>query len=201
MDVATKMSVLYKMKKGTFSVTIIKRRKVRKVPSLLFTDGSNSLKTGWCGWGITGMIEEKRFRMAGAMKGTNQLAELYAVVMAIKQIPKGGRLRIVSDSMYAINCMTTFRKKWETNGFKNYQGREIAHMELVKVGHGIMDTRIVEFVHVRGHTGNPGNEEADKLSRYVRYMAEGTHSDSDLHKAIKVPIGEAVEIILKDMVL
>lgn len=165
--------------------------------SLIYTDGSSSLKSGWCGWGLTGMIDGQRVRIAGAMKGTNQLAELYAVLVALQKVPAGGHVRIVSDSMYAINSMTSFRKKWESNGYRNYMGQVIAHVDWIKIGHSLMNTRNVEFVHVRGHTGNPGNEEADQLSRHARYMAEGTSSLEALAKKIGAAESE-ITLLMKD---
>lgn len=165
--------------------------------SLIFTDGSSSLNSGCCGWGITGMMGSKRLRMAGGMRGTNQLAELYAVVTALNGLVYASSqatdfdvlpARIVTDSMYAIGCMTSFRKKWESNGFRSASGSQVQHVNLIKNGHRAMDLLAgrVELVHVRGHTGNSGNEEADKLSKFGRYMTEGSDlAKKELEKIVK----------------
>jgi ribonuclease HI len=155
--------------------------------NLIYTDGSSSVKSGMCGWALTGMFDGRRVRMAGAMPGTNQLAELYAVIVALNGCSHvGGPSRIVSDSMYAIGCMTTYRKKWESNGFMTAAGTPVNHVELIKSGHRLMDQLAgsVEFVHVRGHRGEAGNEEADLISRFIRYMADKSGDPQELLKKI-----------------
>jgi ribonuclease HI len=143
------------------------------------------------------MMGKRRIRMAGGMRGTNQLAELYAVVAALNGLYYASSqptdfdvlpARIVTDSMYAIGCMTFFRKKWESNGFRSAAGTSVQHVNLIKNGHKVMDALVgrVELVHVRGHTGNSGNDEADKLSKFGRYMIEGSDmAKKELEQIVK----------------
>lgn len=139
----------------------------------IWTDGSNSLRTGWCGWAYHGIIKGQEAVRCGYEKGTNQRAELHAIIQALRAMPPGTVGEIISDSMYSINCLTIFRKKWEENGFKTFNGHEISHLQLVLEGHKLMDSRQVKLTHVRGHSGVGGNELADLLSKSARYVAEG----------------------------
>jgi ribonuclease HI len=141
--------------------------------SVIWTDGSSSIKSGWCGWAYHGSINGQEIVKCGYEKGTNQRAELHAMVEALRAIPVGCVAEIISDSAYSINCLSSFREKWEYNGFLTYNGHPISHLELVKEGHRLMDARRVTLTHVKGHSGVGGNELADVLSKSARYVAEG----------------------------
>ncbi|KAI8930704.1 hypothetical protein NX059_012313 [Plenodomus lindquistii] len=72
---------------------------------------------------------------------TNQRAELTAVVLALKvALTRSEQLnirapldvRIETDSKYALGCMTTWMPKWESNGFINAAGYEVANRDLLE---------------------------------------------------------------------
>ena len=44
---------------------------------------------------------------------SNQTGELTAVLLVVKNLQPSGNLKILSDSLYMINGLTTNRKKWE----------------------------------------------------------------------------------------
>lgn len=139
----------------------------------IYTDGSSGRKSGWCAWAVYSKVGESELKRCGYEKGTNQRAELQAIIQALKLIPEGSSARIISDSEYSIKAMTTYRKKWRVNGFQNVEGNQIKNFDLITEGHRLLDARTIEFVHVRGHTGVEGNECADKLAKAARSVAEG----------------------------
>lgn len=162
------------------TAAVLTQRSYDTMSNQIWTDGSNSLKTGWCGWAFHGTLNGSDAVGCGYEHGTNQRAELRAVIEALKAIPEGGRCEIISDSMYAINCLTLFREKWERNGFKTFNGHEISHIQLVLEGHKLMDKRAIALTHVRGHTGDGGNELADRLANSARAIAEGRNPEIDV---------------------
>ncbi|CAN6638921.1 hypothetical protein TRVA0_017S01200 [Trichomonascus vanleenenianus] len=113
---------------------------------------------------------------------TNQVAELTALYVACSQAlnefkrNKYSRpITLVTDSMYAINCVSNWNKKWEKNGWRTVKGGPVANAELIKKvlrlirdlnntydrrGYGAH----VLFDHVPGHSTNVGNNEADRLA-------------------------------------
>ncbi|KAK8038937.1 ribonuclease H1 [Apiospora rasikravindrae] len=74
-------------------------------------------------------------------KPTNQRAELTAIILALewaleryaqlRGYPKA-RIRIYSDSDYAINCLTTWIWTWRRNGWQNAKGLEVANRDLLE---------------------------------------------------------------------
>lgn len=125
---------------------------------------------------ICGGFGMREIRRCGFGNGTNQLAELIALVYAMRLAPYNAPSIIVSDSEYSIKSVTMWRSRWETSKppYTNFAGQPIAYAELVKYAHRLHDEKpLIQFQHVRGHTGVEGNELADALSRSARYVAEG----------------------------
>lgn len=72
---------------------------------------------------------------------TSQRAELYAIILALDHaIEKRGELdsnpymdvTIHTDSKYAKGCMTEWYSKWQSNGFINALGNEVANRDLIE---------------------------------------------------------------------
>lgn len=114
-------------------------------------------------------------------KPTNQRAELHGVKHALKNIHNDlqlgkatGRTEIHSDSKYAIQSINEWSSNWAKNGWKNSKGEPVANKDLIQetvalknnINKTYQDKNWgnLEFVHVKGHAGDPGNEAADRLA-------------------------------------
>jgi ribonuclease HI len=125
---------------------------------VVYTDGACSGNPGAGGWAYRiewpdGRVEES----AGAEPATtNNREELRAVREALRairaRIDGDPRWRIVvrTDSLGVINWLT---RRWKRN--KN--------LDLFPTIDPLVDSR-VHFEHVRGHSGDPGNERVDELA-------------------------------------
>uniref|UniRef100_A0AAA9TBG4 Ribonuclease H1 n=1 Tax=Bos taurus TaxID=9913 RepID=A0AAA9TBG4_BOVIN len=75
------------------------------------------------------------------------------------------KLVLYTDSMFTINGITTWVKGWKQNGWRTSTGKEVTNKEdfaeLERLARG-MD---IQWMHVPGHSGFRGNEEADRLAR------------------------------------
>jgi len=102
----------------------------------------------------------------GAPEGTNQIAELRAVLEAISAHPGDEPLMIESDSQYAIKCATEWLPGWKRRGWKTASGSPVKNVELVRAIDAAIAARTgpVRFRWVRGHVGNEFNEMADSLA-------------------------------------
>ncbi|WP_298459114.1 ribonuclease H [uncultured Cellulomonas sp.] len=102
----------------------------------------------------------------GLTSGTNQVAELMALLEAIESHPGAEPLHIESDSQYAIKCASVWVAGWRRKGWRTAGGGPVQNLALVQ---GI-DRAIagrdgpVTFGWVRGHVGNHFNELADQLA-------------------------------------
>ncbi|QBJ96187.1 ribonuclease HI [Rhodococcus sp. ABRD24] len=132
---------------------------------IVSTDGSCLRNPGGAtGWAWVN--HEGPSKSGGEVSGTNQSAELRALLEAIVAHPGAEPLLIESDSQYAIKCASEWLPGWKRKGWKTTSGGPVKNVELVQ---GI-DRAIVErpgpvrFRWVRGHVGNHFNEMADKLA-------------------------------------
>ena len=76
---------------------------------------------------------------------------------------------IISDSKYAIDCVTAWFINWRRNGWKNSTGKAVENKDIIENVLTKIDERKrlrvrTDFEWIKGHSGNNGNEEADKLA-------------------------------------
>ncbi|KAF4019653.1 hypothetical protein G4228_011212, partial [Cervus hanglu yarkandensis] len=138
---------------------------------VVYTDGccsSNGRKRARAGIGVywgPGHPLNVGIRLPG--RQTNQRAEIHAACKAIEQAKAQDITKLVlcTDSMFTINGITTWVKGWKQNGWRTSTGKEVTNKEdfaeLERLARG-MD---IQWMHVPGHSGFRGNEEADRLAR------------------------------------
>ena len=98
---------------------------------------------------------------------TNNQAELYALLMALK-MKRPEPFVIVTDSVYALRCARDWGLRFRSNGWKTAANKPVMNVNLIS---DIIDAQKglnVNFKHVKGHSGNPYNELADKLAAIGR---------------------------------
>ncbi|RRQ28260.1 ribonuclease HI [Rhodococcus sp. Eu-32] len=102
----------------------------------------------------------------GEASGTNQIAELRALLEAVLAHPGDEPLLIESDSQYAIKCASEWLPGWKRKGWKTAGGSPVKNLDLVmNIDRAITErTGPVRFRWVRGHVGNHFNEAADALA-------------------------------------
>jgi ribonuclease HI len=133
---------------------------------IVSTDGSCLRNPGGAiGWAWIAH-EGGRFDSGGAASGTNQIAELTALLRAIEAHPGPEPLLIESDSQYAIRCASEWLDGWKRKGWRTASGGVVKNLELVQAIDRAIAARPgpVRFRWVRGHVGNPFNERADQLA-------------------------------------
>jgi ribonuclease HI len=127
-----------------------------------YTDGACSGNPGAGAWAYRlewpdGSVEE---RAEAEPMTTNNREELKAVREALRAVRRrigddpGWRVVVRTDSMGAINWLDPRApKRWKRN--KN--------LDLFPTIDPLVDVRVY-FEHVRGHSGDPGNERVDRLA-------------------------------------
>ena len=104
-----------------------------------------------------------------SQKQTNNVAELEAILQTYPiieaDIIQGKTICIVSDSDYAIRCLTTYGASCEAGMWK----KDIPNKELVKTVYTTYKGKGVQSMHIMAHTAKRdihslGNDGADKLA-------------------------------------
>ena len=130
-------------------------------PVQVATDGSALGNPGPGGWGWC--VDSRRQASGGERHTTNNIMELVAIREALVANP--GPLEILTDSQYAINCLTKWLPGWRRRGWKTSSGTPVKNKDLIVEIAGLLAGRAVTFTWVRGHNGHPLNEAADLLAR------------------------------------
>lgn len=121
---------------------------------VVYTDGSCMPNPGKGGWAFVALDKdgEEVEIFGGDKKTTNNIMEMTAVMEALRYFWFEKNFRIFSDSQYVINCA---QGKWKRK--KN--------QELWKEFDTLANGKNIEWVWIRGHSGNPYNERVDRLAK------------------------------------
>lgn len=113
----------------------------------IYTDGSslgNGQKGALGGVGVYFGPGDRRNvsePLAGTRQ-TNQRAELTAVQRALEMAPRDRRIVIVSDSKYAIDCVTDWFRNWQRNGWVNAARKPVENRDLVQKVIDLLEERM-----------------------------------------------------------
>lgn len=112
------------------------------------------------------LLEYKGHKKEGAWtveNTTNNAMELAAMVSGLNQIRTTDiPIKLYSDSIYAINCATEWMANWRAKGYQKKGGLKNRAL-IMALDELIQRQDSVEFIHVKGHSGHPGNERVDTL--------------------------------------
>ena len=132
-------------------------------------------------------------------KQTNNIAELSAIVethnIIKNDIKDSKKIAIVSDSVYAINCVSSYGEKCSKQNWEV----DIPNKELVKTAYELYkNVSNVKFIHIKAHTNNTdvhsiGNENADKLANRAIGL-ESCPYEKSIKIYLNVPFLEKDEI-------
>lgn len=126
-------------------------------------DGSALGNPGPAGWAW--YIDADRWACGGWPHGTNNQGELTAVLDLLRQTAgHDDELLIYCDSVYVINSLTKWLPGWKRKGWRKGDGKPVLNVEIMKQLDQALQGRRVRFEWVKGHSGHPLNEEADRLA-------------------------------------
>lgn len=114
---------------------------------------------------------------------TNNIAEIEAMLNLLELLPllNLNKVLILADSMYVLTLLMD-REKYINNGFMGSSGKPLANVDLVKkliyTFNRINQQLEITLKHVKGHSGNFGNDKADELCikgmNYARNLKRGS---------------------------
>lgn len=133
---------------------------------LIYTDGACSGNPGPGGWGailING--ENRREIKGGESKTTNNRMELRAAIEALNALKKPCRVDLHTDSNYLRDGITSWIKKWKSNGWRTAAKKPVKNEDLWKALEAARERHDVTWHWVKGHAGHSENERADELAR------------------------------------
>jgi len=144
----------------------------------IYTDGSCLVNPGPGGWGALVLPDqgEPQRLSGGEAHTTNNRMEMTGAIKGLEATPPGASVDLYSDSSYLVNTMT-----------KNWKRR--VNNDLWDQLDALSRLRKVNWLWVRGHNGDPGNEEADRLAgNAMKLAADGKLVTPEAQSGPKVPV-------------
>ena len=132
----------------------------------IWTDGACSGNPGPGGWGalLKAGTHEKEL-MGGEYETTNNRMELMAAIEALQALKRPSRVRLHTDSTYVKDGLTKWIHGWKRNGWKTAAKKPVKNKDLGQALEEACKRHDIEWVWVKGHAGDEGNERADELAR------------------------------------
>ncbi len=131
----------------------------------IFTDGACRGNPGPGGWGaVLHYGDENKELFGGETDTTNNRMELMAAIQALESLSRDCEVKITTDSVYVKNGITEWIENWKKRGWRTANKKPVKNVDLWKRLDAIAQKHKVSWHWVRGHTGHPGNEHADRLA-------------------------------------
>jgi ribonuclease HI len=135
----------------------------------IWTDGGCKPNPGPGGWAAILQFGEVTRELTGAERETtNNRMELTAACAALEALKRPCRVTVHTDSEYVRNGMERWIKGWVRNNWRNAAKDPVKNYELWQRLLAAAAPHQVEWLWVRGHSGNPMNERADELATQAR---------------------------------
>lgn len=133
----------------------------------IYTDGACSGNPGPGGWGAVLMYGTAHKEMSGGEPATtNNRMEMMAVIAALESLTQTCHVKLHSDSAYVINCFKQrWHEKWSRNGWLTSGKKPVENKDLWQRMIKVVDRHEVEWIKVKGHSGDEWNDRCDELAR------------------------------------
>jgi ribonuclease HI len=142
----------------------------------IYTDGACSGNPGPGGWGaVLTSGDHVRELCGGEASGTtNNRMELMAAIQALESLTRPVVVKLHTDSTYLRSGILDWLPKWKKNGWRTAARQPVKNADLWQRLEQATARHQVEWLWVKGHAGDPGNERADALANRGMNEARGT---------------------------
>ena len=132
----------------------------------IWTDGACSGNPGPGGWGaVLKSGDHERELSGGDPSTTNNRMELLAAIEALNALKRTSQVRLHTDSTYVKDGLTKWMAGWKRNGWKTAAKKPVKNQDLWQALDEAAARHDIEWIWVKGHAGDAGNERADALAR------------------------------------
>jgi ribonuclease HI len=134
-------------------------------PVVIYTDGACRGNPGPGGWGVVlsykGVTREL---YGGETQTTNNRMELMAAIQALETLNRACKILLNTDSQYVLKGITEWLPDWKKRGWKTAARKPVKNEDLWRRLDAAIARHEIEWQWVKGHSGEAGNELADKLA-------------------------------------
>ena len=131
----------------------------------IYTDGACSGNPGIGGWGAYLTYKDNVKELSGSAENTtNNRMELVAAIEGLKILKKSSKVNLYTDSVYLKDGITKWIFNWQKNNWKNANKKDVKNKDLWIQLLEVVNKHDINWIWVKGHEGNEGNEIADNLA-------------------------------------
>ncbi len=132
---------------------------------IVYTDGACKGNPGPGGWGALLSFNGRERRLHGGEPlTTNNRMELMAAIQALETLKEPCAVAMYTDSSYVMQGLTEWLPGWKARGWRTADRKPVKNQDLWERLDAAAARHQVNWNWVRGHAGDPGNEEADRLA-------------------------------------
>ena len=139
----------------------------------IYTDGACVGNPGPGGWAAIVINDREKKELFGGEKlTTNNRMELTAAIKGLEYCDKQEKkqlslkeIKIYTDSGYLKEGITSWISNWEKNNWKTSDKKNVKNVDLWKKLKDLTKSKQIEWYWIKGHSGDPMNDLADKLAK------------------------------------
>jgi ribonuclease HI len=132
----------------------------------LYTDGACDPNPGPGGYGVLLIYGNTHRELSGGFRlTTNNRMEIYAAIHGLEALKEPCAVTVYSDSEYLVSAINQgWVRRWKENNWWRNKREKATNPDLWDRLLALCEFHQVQFVWVRGHSGNTENERCDQLS-------------------------------------
>jgi ribonuclease HI len=131
----------------------------------IYTDGACRGNPGPGGWAaILRSNGQERVLRGAETDTTNNRMELTAAVRALDALTRPCRVTLYTDSEYVQRGISEWLPSWKARGWKTANKKAVKNQDLWQLLDNASGRHQIDWRWVRGHAGNAGNEQVDRLA-------------------------------------
>lgn len=133
----------------------------------IYTDGACSGNPGKGGYAAILMYKgAEKIVSGGELLTTNNRMELTAIMRGLQALKERCRVKLYSDSAYAVNAVNNgWLFEWKKNGWRTLGKDDVKNVDLWEELLRLLTAHSVNFIKVKGHSDNELNNRCDALAR------------------------------------
>ena len=131
----------------------------------IYTDGACKGNPGPGGWGVHMRYRDKVNELCGGeLLTTNNRMELMGAIKALETLNRSCSIKLHTDSKYVLQGITDWMNNWKKRGWKTADRKPVKNEDLWRRLDAAIQRHSIEWIWVKGHAGDEGNERADALA-------------------------------------
>lgn len=141
----------------------------------IFTDGACKGNPGPGGWGAILRLGKHEKELWGSERETtNNRMELTAAIRALEALTRTCTVDLHTDSQYVQKGISQWIGNWKRNGWLTAEKKPVKNADLWQRLDKLSSQHRINWIWVRGHAGDAGNERADRLANQAMDELQAT---------------------------